>query len=155
MKKFTFSLGRVLDWRAMQVRIEESTLERLYAELRSIDSNEAALTRQRADSEKALLTAPVATGAEFAALDSFRIFTVAEHTRLEKLRADCSKRIAAQIQVVVVKRRDVRLLEHLRDRRLETWNRDLNREIDAQADEAYLARFTRTAGRSQDRSSQL
>ena len=143
MKKFTFPLGRVLDWRATQARIEESVLERLYAELRAIDSSEAALKRQRADSERALITSSTAMGAELAALDSFRRFTVAEHTRLEKLRADCSKRIAAQIQVVAAKRRDVRLLEHLRDRRRESWNQDFNREIDAQADEAYLAKFTR------------
>ena|SRR5579862_4090587 len=145
MKKFAFPLGRVLDWRAMQAQAEESKLERLYAELRAIDSKEAALMRQRADSERALLAAASATGAELAALDTFRRFTVTEHTRLENLRADCSKRIAEQIKIVSAKRRDLRLLERMRTQRFQAWTREFHREIDGQADEAYLAKW-RPAG---------
>ncbi len=141
MKKFTFPLNRVMDWRDMQARIEESKLERLYAELRGIDAREAALTQQRSEAQVALLTVASVTGDELATLDSFRRFTVAEHTRLEKLRAECSRKIAAKIQVVASKRRDVRLLERLKQQRLKTWNHQYSREIDAQADEAYLAKW--------------
>ena len=35
MKKFCFPLDRVMEWRRTQARIEESKLERLYAELRA------------------------------------------------------------------------------------------------------------------------
>lgn len=139
MKKFTFPLGRALDWRTAQARVEEAKMERLYAELRAIDSNEAALLRQRAEAERSVLGG--ASGADLAALDSFRRFSVAEHTRLEKLRADCSSRIAAQIQAVANRRRDARLLERLRDNRHAAWTREFDREIDAQASEAFLARL--------------
>ncbi|HWZ29756.1 MAG TPA: hypothetical protein VNX18_00380 [Bryobacteraceae bacterium] len=142
MKKFSFPLGRVLDWRETQAIIEESKLERLYAELRVIDANEAALIRQRDESNRALLAAPATTGADLAALDTFRRFTAAEHVRLEQRRVDCSKRIAAQIQTLALKRREVRLLERLKARRFAAWNQEFNREIDAQADEAYLAKWS-------------
>ena len=144
MKKFNFPLGRVLDWRATQVRIEESKLESLYAELTNIDRNESALLRQRDESERALLAAPSSSSTDLAAFGSFRRFTVAEHTRLEQLRADCSRRIAAQIQVVAAKRRDVKLLDRLREQRHDAWTRDFHRELDAQADEAFLAKWTRS-----------
>lgn len=141
MKKFSFPLSRVMDWRATQARIEESKLELLYAERLGIEAREAALQQERVAADQSVLAARAATGAELAALGGFRRFTVAEHTRLEKLRADCSRRITAQIQVVTLKRRDVRLLERLKQQKLIIWNHELSREIDLQADEAYLARW--------------
>ena len=37
MKKFAFPLGRVMEFRRMQARLEEVKLEGLYAGLRAID----------------------------------------------------------------------------------------------------------------------
>jgi hypothetical protein len=48
---------------------------------------------------------------------------------------------------VTQRRRDVRLLENLRDRRLRTWKAGLDREIEQQAAESFLARVARGAGR--------
>ncbi len=141
MKKFAFPLSRVMDWRITQTRIEESKLEKLYAELRAIDASSAALLEERSRSDQALLRASSATGSELAAVAAFRRYSVAEHTRFERLRADCSKRIAAQVQVVAVKRRDVRLLERLKQQRVTAWHTGLSREIDAQAEETHLAQW--------------
>lgn len=142
MKKFSFPLGRVIDWRQTQARVEESKLETLYAEQRAIDTSKAALEKEREAAKKAVV-ARGATGTDLARLAEFRRFSVAELTRLDKMRTDCSKRIAAQIQVVTLKRRDVRLLERLKQQKLIAWNHELSREIDAQADEAYLAKWNR------------
>lgn len=143
MKKFVFPLSRVMDWRAMLVRVEESKLEQIYAELRAIDARKAALEREREQSEKALLAKSASTGAELAALDSFRRFVLAERSRLEGLRAGISERIAAQIQVVTKKRRDAKLLERWKDQRFKKWQTEFGREIDAQADESHLAKWNR------------
>ncbi len=145
MKKFEFPLGRVMSWRQTLQQIEESKLQNLYAELRSIEASEAALLEERESSQKTVLARASVTGSELATLDAFRRFAVAEHTRLEQRRAECVKKIAAQVLVVAQKRRDVRLLEQLRSSRLTTWRRELEREIDSQADEAYLARWRREA----------
>lgn len=143
MKRFQFSLNRVLDWRSTLARIEESKLERLYAELRAIESSEAELASERSRSETAVARAASQTGLELAALDAFRRFAVAEHTRLEQRRAELMKRISEQIRMVASKRRDVRLLEHLKEKRLADWNRELSREIETQAGETFLARWDR------------
>jgi hypothetical protein len=60
----------------------------------------------------------------------------------------CQKRIAAQMETVVQKRRDLRLLERLYDRKLAEWKKDLAREIDQQAEELNLGKL---AGRIQAR----
>jgi flagellar export protein FliJ len=141
MKKFEFPLDRVLDWRRTQVRVEKSNLERLYSEMHGLDARKAALETARAESEQSLLVSGRATGQELAAFDKFSRFTVAERTRLEAVRVECSQRIAAQNQVLASRRRDVRLLERLRNQRLKDWESGFAREIDAQADEAYLAKW--------------
>ena len=145
MKKFAFPLGRVMDWRGALVRAEEARLEQIYAELRAIDARAARLDREREQSERALAHARSATGAELAAVDTFRKFVFTERIRLEGLRAGVQQRIAAQIQVVAKKRRDVKLLERLKDQRYEKWRTDFAREIDAQADESFLAKWNRLA----------
>lgn len=142
MKKFHFPMGRVIDWREAQARLEEAKLETLYAELRAIESQQQTLDRERDAAEKNV-AARGAMGAELARLGEFRRFTIVERTRLEKVRAEVSGKIAAQIQVVAAKRRDVRLLERLKQQKLIAWHRELGRELDAQADEAYLAKWNR------------
>jgi len=140
MKKFAFPLERVLDFRRTQARVEEIRLEQLNTEIRGIEARQAALDAQRRGSETAVLSGPGATGLELAELDRFRRFVSAERSRLERQRSDCAGRIAAQIQAVAQKRRDVRLLERLRDRALSSWKVELGREIEAQAEEAHRAR---------------
>lgn len=145
MKKFTFPLGRVMDWRAVLVRAEETKLEQMYAELRAIDARTAQLDREREQSEQALIRVASATGAELAAADCFRKFAFNERIRLEGLRAGVQQRIAAQLQMVAKKRRDVKLLERLKKQRYEQWRTDFGREMDAKADESFLAKWNRQA----------
>jgi len=130
-----------MDWRMTQARVEESKLEKLYAELRGIDASSTALLEERSRSDQALLGASSADGSELAAVAAFRRFSIAEHTRFERLRADCSRRIAAQVQAVAAKRRDVRLLERLKQHRFAAWSTGFNREIDAKAEETHLAQW--------------
>jgi len=140
MKKFSFPLSRVIDWRDAQARVEEAKLQALYGELRAIDLQESSLKRDREEAERAV-QARGGTGRELVALADFRRFTVAEHTRLESLRQDCSRRIASQIQVVAAKRRDVKLLERLKQKKLIVWNQEAAREIEHQAEDAYMAKW--------------
>jgi len=132
-----------MDWRRTEARMEESKLERHYAELHAINSREALLNEERSQSELAVLGQSSTTGAELSALDGFKRYVAAERVRIERDRLACRKRIVEQLQVVTLKRRDVRLLEKLKQDRLVTWTADLAREIDQQADEAYLARWNR------------
>jgi hypothetical protein len=78
-------------------------------------------------------------GTELRDLDAFKKASKAEFEKLTKAAVDSRKRIATQIEVLSRKRRDFRLLENLRARKLGAWRADLEREIDNEAAELYLA----------------
>ena len=141
MKKFNFPLARVMDFRRMQARVEEVKLEALYAELRAIDTREVTLIQQKVQAEKTLKSAKSVTGFELEVFDSYRVAMTEDQKRMDKARADCRKRIDAQLAVLTAKRRDVKLLEHLKETRFEKWEKEMFKEIDQQAEEAYLAKF--------------
>jgi flagellar export protein FliJ len=139
MRKFAFPLARVMDWRQTQVQLEVAALERLYAELRGVEASLAEIRLAIEQSENAILTAGSVMGSELRDLDAFKKASKAEFEKLTKAAADCRKRIATQIEVLSRKRRDFRLLENLRERKLDAWRADLEREIDKEATELYLA----------------
>jgi flagellar export protein FliJ len=141
MKKFAFPLGQVMDFRRSQVRLEEIKLEGLHAGLRAIDTREATLLQKRVQSEKALKSAASATGDELQTFNAYGLAMKEELKRMDKTRAECVKRIEAQLAVLTVKRREVKLLEHLREQRFAKWKKEMFREIDQQAEEAYLAKW--------------
>jgi flagellar export protein FliJ len=141
MKKFAFPLGRVMDFRRMQARVEEIKLESLYAGLRALDSREAVLIEQRMQSEKALKSAASVTGDELAAFSAYGVAMKQEQKRLDKVRTECKKKIEAQLAVVTVKRREVKLLEQLKEQRFKKWEKEMFKEIDQQAEEAYLSKW--------------
>ena len=150
MKRFSFPLDRVMEWRRTEARVEEAKLERMFAERRALDARAAELNGERLEAEKTLIAAAASTGEELAAVSAFQRFSVAEQKRLAAQRVECEGRIAAQVQTVAAKRRDVRLLEKLRERGLEKWRREVNRESEALAEEAYLARWNRESRKATD-----
>lgn len=143
MKKFVFSLERVLHLRQAQARIEEMKLERLYGERTAIQSREQSLRDQRRQSESEICIRGEATAGELGALDAFRQHVQAEMQRSQQARAACERRIHAQLEIVTGKRREVKLFEKLKLQRRTAWNSDFEREITQQAEESHLARWNR------------
>jgi hypothetical protein len=139
MKKFNFPLSRVMDWRRTHVQLEQAKLERLHAELHGLEGRAAILRTDVDKSHRALVISRAATGAELAALDAFRRAAAAQCALLETAAIGCRKRIATQMDIIVQRRREVRLLERLHDRRFTEWTADYAKEIDQQADELHLA----------------
>ncbi|MBV9401960.1 MAG: hypothetical protein JO062_28560 [Bryobacterales bacterium] len=140
MRKFSFPLARVLDWRRTQAGIEEMKLSRLQTELRDLEARIAHARQEQADSERDLLQSGCMTGASLAALDSFKRSVAAECARLEALAGGARKRIAQQLEAVAARRRDARLLEKLGQKKLERWKEGHAREIEQQAEQAHISR---------------
>jgi flagellar export protein FliJ len=141
MKRFAFSLEQVLAWRRMQARIEGLRREQLRGELRAIEIERENVGAERAHSDAALRRAGSATGADLTALDRFRVHADAEQLRLRQKQADCEKRIAAQAAILAAKERDVKVLEHLREGKLQIWTAQMDRETERVASEAFLSRW--------------
>lgn len=141
MKKFAFPLERVLEWRRLQERLEESRLEALHGQIAAVGTQIAELHHEKDNAGKVLVESSGATGLELALLDAFRKAADAEMLRLEGVRNGYRRQAEIQWGVVSERRREVRLLENLKERKLRGWRADLDREIDAQAGESYLARW--------------
>ncbi len=143
MKKFVFPLDRVLAWRHTQTRLEEATLEKLQVELRGLDQQRANLDQSVVEARDMLLGSQSATSMEIAALEHYRAAAAQEAVRLGHTRASLVQRIGQQTPVVAARRRDARLLEKLRERRLAEWHEAADREVEHLAEESYLSKFAR------------
>jgi flagellar export protein FliJ len=141
MKKFQFPLDRVLDWRRTQVRMEQIKLERMLAELHRMEGQAAALQGERESAQRAVVQSSSSMGSELLAFNTFRSASIARSAGLDRDRSACLERIRAQREVMSRKERDVRLLERLREDRLQAWVREQDREIDQQAAEGHLGRW--------------
>ena len=82
-----------------------------------------------------------ATGDELQTFNAYGLAMKEEIKRMDKTRAECRKRIEAQLAVVTAKRREVKLLEKLKEQRFEKWEKEMLKEIDSQAEEAYLSKW--------------
>jgi len=143
MTSFRFRLERVLELRRTQLEVEEAGYRERAAEL-------AALDRSRAEVEAAGIRAEIevrewspVSGHELAALGSFRLHVRAREADLAVRRMACVRKLDEQRKAMLEARRRCRLLERLRERRLEEWQAESNRELEELAAESYLARWGR------------
>ena len=141
MKTFQFPLERVLAWRRTQARLEESKLEALLAQDLEL---QAALSRLQAGSDQShqdVLVQGYASGEELGALDAFRQHTQREQQRTGQARSKLQAAMAQQKIILSQRRRELRLLEILREQRWSGWSAEAAKEIDQQAEDSFLARW--------------
>lgn len=142
MKKFQFPLAQAMEWRRTSLRLEEAKLQAIYGELAALQTRAVKLREAQTLAEKTLAEAASVTGAELRRLDVFAQAAKLELARLQEAAAVCQKRIAAQMDTVIQKRRDLRLLERLHERKLAEWKADFARELDKEAEELHLSKFS-------------
>jgi flagellar export protein FliJ len=143
MQNFRFSLEKVRAWRSTQVELEEALLERLFAERKRLESALASLDASKTGEERAILELSAVDGRQLAFLDRYQRHVEASKKKTQAAIADASRRIATQRARVLEARRNFQLLEKLNERRFAEWRVEFNRELEAQAGEAYLARWRR------------
>ncbi len=139
MKRFHFPLQTALRWRNERAQAEEMKLERLIAERQAHEKALTTLLDRRARAERSVLDAPYIEAADLCALDAFRWQASAESVRIRARAAACDVRIAAQRGALVEARRQARLLENLREKRLREWNHSFDAELEQNAGELFLA----------------
>ena len=143
MKAFHFPLDKVLDWRRIQLELEEARCKQQAASL-------AALDRQRAEVEASGIRAeiqvrewsPIAAG-DLSALGNFRLHVKLQESAIARRRFEAAQKLAEQQKLMLEARRRCRLLERLKDRRLTEWTAERDREVETIAAESFLARWRR------------
>jgi flagellar export protein FliJ len=143
VKKFRFPLDRVLAWRHTLVRLEQVKLEGMMEELRRLEGQAAALQGERESAQRAVIQSRSSLGLELSAFDTFRQSSATRSKALDQEGCACLERIRVQREVISRKECDVRILEKLREDRWRAWSLEENREVDRQAEEAFLGRWKR------------
>jgi flagellar export protein FliJ len=143
MKRFSFGLERILEWRRVQRDEEALALQKALSERAAVVDRERALRHERDRYVTGLANALHFDADEVATLPHWQLRV---KTTLEKMAAaiaEADARVAGQRDKMREAERKLQLLERLRDKRLGEWKAALDREEEAFASEMYLARSAR------------
>ena len=142
MKRFHFSLERIRQWREKQVALEKARLEQLHSEKTLVEQRLALLEKEGRESAALMTSAHSLRSVELQAIDAFRRYVGVQRSVIANLLVDCDSRIAAQRGKLMEARRKAELLDKLKDRKWRAWNIELTREIETQAAELFLAKWS-------------
>uniref|UniRef100_Q02C60 Flagellar FliJ protein n=1 Tax=Solibacter usitatus (strain Ellin6076) TaxID=234267 RepID=Q02C60_SOLUE len=145
MKTFHFPLEKALEWRRIELELEEARYKQQSAELTALDRRRAEIEASgiRAEIQVREWT-PVAAG-DLSALGSFRVRVKNDEAELAGRRAECQRKLADQQKQMLEARRRCRLLERLKGRRLADWKHTRDSELEQIAAESYLSRWQQSS----------
>ena len=142
MNAFRFPLQKALEWRRSQLDLAELKFQQLTAAVAAVNKALAELETASIRAEILVRDWSPVCGHDLAAFGSFRLHVKKKNQELAASRAECAERMAAGRSAMLEARRRFRLLERLKQRRLEDWRLAGDKELEELASESYLARWT-------------
>jgi hypothetical protein len=141
MTAYRFRLQKVLEWRRTELELEEARYRQQAAVVSEIDRARAELAARLIHTEAAVRSWNPVTERDLAALGEFRLHVRARDAELARRRAASVQELASRQAAMLEARRRYRLLERLKERGLEAWTAERDRELEQLASEAFLARW--------------
>ena len=141
MKSFSFRLQRVLDWRALQLAIEEAALKRLMDEQQLLESQVESVRKAIDESEARVARLDDIRGIDLARMGANREFLKNELARLRQQLIEKKRLTREQVEKHRNARQRYKLLDELRTRQHSEWKIDIAKEWDNLAHDSYLARW--------------
>lgn len=143
MARFQFSLEKVLRWRSVELTAEEGKLKALVQEQLHLQAQLAEVSAERSRLISSLGTMPDLRGDDLRTLTAcgLRLRRNAENLAQQLLR--CGRELAKQRRAYAEAKRRVRLLEELKDRRLQEWKYEQAAQLEELASSSFLANWTR------------
>lgn len=137
MKRFEFTLERVLEFRRLQASTERARLDEILAQRAPL-----VVAQERLSEEgRAVLRYGAKLPVEFSARDNYSQFVRRQQERLEAQMVEIDKRAAAQRTKVMEAERRCDLLEKLKQRRQTEWTVAADRELEELAADSFRARL--------------
>jgi flagellar export protein FliJ len=146
MKKFRFPLEKLRAWRRSRFEAEEARLQALLTEQRRIQHQRERLVAEMDASLNHLAGKHTACAEELVALNSFCLYAQHEERRLEHTQRQVGHEIDKQREQLLKARRDVEVLDRLREKRLGQWRVEADKEQENLVAELVVARW-KAAGR--------
>lgn len=143
MARFQFSLEKVLRWRNVELTAEEAKLKALVQEQVHLQTLLAEVSAERSKLISSLGSMPDLRGDDLRTLTAcgLRLRRNAEDLAQQLLR--CGRDLAKQRKTYSQAKRRVRLLEELRDRRLQEWKYQEAAQLEELASESFLGNWNR------------
>ena len=145
MNAFHFRLDSALRWRATQLRMEQETLSRISSHLVAL---QAEMTAKHTELRSGSAELATTGSAAFASWSAYTERSYKQIRALEDQLRQGRKAQALQTRKMVEAHQKVRVLENLKQQEQTRWTLELNRETEAFAGEAFLARLQSKNGRA-------
>jgi hypothetical protein len=143
MARFQFSLEKVLRWRSVELTAEEAKLKALVQQQVHLQTLLAEVSTERSNLISSLGSMPDLRGDDLRTLTvcGLRLRRNAENLAQQLLRV--GRDLAVQRKKYSEAKRRVRLLEELKDRRLQEWKYEEAVLLEELASESFLANWNR------------
>ena len=141
MKAFRFPLERVLQWRGMQCELEEATSTRLGIQRAALEQELVDLASARKNAAESIFRSPEILSAEFQTLATYNNWTEQQKARINQKVRQLDQQIAEQALRTAEARRKKKLLEKLREGRLQKWTVLRDSEDEQAAADSWLSRY--------------
>ena len=145
MKRFQFTLEKAKRYREALLLAEEARYSNLLSAEASIAGRMDQLSLANFDQRLAMSRNLEADGSQFERLHQFGEFVSIEVNRLERERDSLRKEVNIQATKVAGCRQQVELLDKLKDKELQRWTRQSDRDLHLAAEESFNARWLRDA----------
>jgi flagellar export protein FliJ len=143
MARFQFSLEKVLRWRAVELTTEEAKLKALVQQQLHLQTLLANVSAQRSQLISSLGSMPDLRGDDLRTLTACGLRLRRNAENLAQQLHKCGRELAKQRKKYSEAKRRVRLLEELKNRRLEEWKYEEAALLEELASESFLANWNR------------
>jgi flagellar biosynthesis chaperone FliJ len=137
MKRFSFSLERVLVYRRSQADLEKAKLAAMEAELSKIREELATLHDTFLNEVRRVQPDPI----ERAELGRFRMVVESQTIRIQQRIFEKQKQIDIQKDVYVKANQAAEVLTKVKEKQKKTWDQELQKELDSLAMDSFLSRW--------------
>jgi flagellar biosynthesis chaperone FliJ len=143
VKSFKFTLEPVLRWRTAELAAEQEKLQRLMAAHHRLEEDLRALAAARRGAVRTGLDSQVLSGFDFRSVAAYLVGLDAQHARLQLALKQSTEDLQRQQAVCLQLERRTELLETLKSKRQDFWQREADLQLETLAAESHLARRAR------------
>lgn len=141
MKKFRFPLQKLRNWRQTRFETEEARLAGLLHQRQQIVASRDRLTVESEQALTACVQAAQLQAADLVWLDSYRRSARIEMERLTVKEKSVGDQIVKQRTQLLAARRDVLVLDNLKEQRHQQWRKEADHEQEEMVAELVVARW--------------
>ena len=141
MKAFEFRLERIAEIWQKEAEISREQLQLLLNELMRLENERHALLMQSESERTVLARRTDLTGQDLMAFSQFQGHVTRRSKEIDNQKAKVQTKAEAQRLIVLEAERRVKLLDRLRERKLQDWKLESARELENLASDSHLARL--------------